>query len=83
VGIVITTGDQVPPDAGFSALHVAFGVEPLTAPQKYPHMGTTDPSGSVTEAGAAVRMTVCCANEMLAPRRRTDIARTAVFKVLR
>jgi hypothetical protein len=86
VGIVITTGDQVGgvvSDAGLSALQVAFGAEPLTAPQKYPHMGTTDPSGRVTEVEAAVRLTVCWANETLTPRRRTDIARTAVFKVLR
>jgi hypothetical protein len=47
-------------------------------------MGTTEPSGNVVLVGIAVRLTICvCAKETLAPRRRTDTARTAVFKVLR
>jgi hypothetical protein len=79
-GTVITTGDQVA-EAGFSGWHVVFGVLPPTAPQKYPHIGTVEPSGSRAEVGIAVRLT--WAREKLAPRRRTDIARTAVFKVLR
>jgi hypothetical protein len=82
-GTVITTGDQVfePIVAGFSGLQVVFGVMPPTRPQKYPHIGTVEPSGNVTVVGIAVRFT--WARERLAPRRRTDIARTAVFKVLR
>jgi hypothetical protein len=46
-------------------------------------MGTALPSGNVAVAGPAVRLTVTWAKETLAPRRRTDIARTAVFRVLK
>jgi hypothetical protein len=45
-------------------------------------MGTEEPSGRGALAAPAVKKT-CWAKETLAPRRRTDIARTAVFKVLR
>jgi hypothetical protein len=78
---VITTGDQ-PAAAGFDLAQVA--VEPeTTAPQVYPHIGTEVPSDRVMAVGPAVRLTCCWATETLTPRRRTDIARTAVFKVLR
>jgi sulfur carrier protein ThiS len=68
-GIVITTGDQVPvadavavaaavTDVGFNAAQVAVELATV-APQKYPHMGTIEPSGIVTVVGAAVRLTAC------------------------
>src|ERR1035438_8216454 len=43
-GTVITTGDQ-PVAVGFNAAHVAAG--PLPVPQKYPHIGTVEPSATV------------------------------------
>jgi hypothetical protein len=66
-GIVITTGDQVPVDGvvavaaavtdfGFNAAQVAVELATVV-PQKYPHMGTSEPSGIVTVVGAAVRAT--------------------------
>src|SRR5215469_4231161 len=84
VGTVMTTGDQtvVVVAAAFKAAQVA--VEPATtAPQLYPHIGTAVPSGRIAEAGPAVRLTCCWATEALAPRRRIQTARTAVFKALR
>jgi hypothetical protein len=78
---VITTGDH-PVAAVLAATHVAV-VGLAGVAQVYPHMGTTEPSGSVIVVGPALRATCCAANETLAPRRRTDIARIAVFKVFR
>jgi hypothetical protein len=56
---VITTGDQAVADgvaanAGFNEVQVAAVA---AVPQKYPHMGTAEPSGNVAVAGAAVRLT--------------------------
>src|SRR5216684_1623308 len=72
VGTVIITGDQ--PARVVAVARSAFGfnfaqvaVEPVAArPQLYPHIGTWDPSGSVAVAGAAVRLTTCCAKDALA-----------------
>jgi hypothetical protein len=93
VGTVMITGDQrfitagaevlagVVTAAGLVAAQVA--TEPVTSvPQLYPHIGTEVPSGRIAEAGPAVRFT-CWATETLAPRRRIQTARTAVFKALR
>src|ERR1035438_9084653 len=47
-GTVITTGDQVfdVTDAGFNAAQVATGAVLVAGvPQKYPHIGTVQPSG--------------------------------------
>src|SRR6266566_7070380 len=43
-------------------------------------MGTVAPSGVTRLAGAAVRVTLC-ATARLAPRRRIDVASTAVFRL--
>jgi hypothetical protein len=86
-GTVITTGDQpagvvvVARGAfGFNGAQVA--VEPATAaPQVYPHIGTVEPSGSVTEVGPAVKLTLCWAAAVPAPRRRTVARRTAGVRI--
>src|SRR5271169_1226183 len=80
-GTVITTGDHaVPADPGFVAAHVA--VEPLTAvPQKYPHIGTTEPSGRVVVVGAAVRLTCCWPKAATVPARSIPARSTDAFIV--
>src|ERR1700690_59730 len=80
-GTVITTGDHcVPADAGFVAAHVAVE-PPTTVPQKYPHIGTIEPSGSVVEVGAAVRLTCCCPKAATAPARSIPARSTEAFIV--
>src|SRR5579859_495255 len=44
-------------------------------------MGTADPSGRVSEDGAAVRLICCCAVATPAPNRRTAAPRTAAFVI--
>ena len=53
------------------------------APQVYPHIGTTVPSGNVAVVGAAVKLTVPWPIDGLAPTRRTSAAKIAVFRALR
>jgi hypothetical protein len=84
VGTVITIGDHAVVEGGtncaspgFDALQVAPAAP---VPQKYPHIGTADPSGMVAVAGAAVRLTVC-AFVAATPSRRTVAPRTAFFRI--
>src|ERR1035438_5290711 len=79
VGTVITTGDQ-PVAVGFNAAHVA--VEPLTAvPQKYPHIGTVEPSAMVTLVGATLKLIVCWPKAATAAKGRIPSIRTAAFSL--
>jgi hypothetical protein len=65
---------------GFAAAQVA--VDPVTAvPQKYPHMGTIVPSGSVVVVDAAVRLSVCWPKAVTAAKRRNTLTRAVAFSV--
>jgi len=59
VGTVITTGDHVVVAGRIQRGARGGGGGAGGAPQKYPHIGTVEPSAGVTLVGAAVRLMVC------------------------
>jgi hypothetical protein len=49
--------------------------------QKSPHIGTVEPSGSVTLVGLAVRLTTAWPNAAAAAKRKRAATRSVVFRV--